>query len=108
MAKKTKKNDENGEATKKRKAPPSPKKPDYGVEQLAEHMEITPFTVRGKLRAAGIKKDGRTYDFGNQSGIESTAKELRSKEKPKKEKADKTEKKPKKAKKGKKSKTAEE
>lgn len=102
---KSKKNKDNGEAPAKKKkaAPPSPKKPDFGVEQLAEHMELTPFTVRGKLRAAGIEKDGRTYDFGSAKGVEDMAKKLRANEKPKKEKA---EKKPKKAKK-KKSKSSE-
>lgn len=101
MAKKSKK--EKSEKKSKRTPPPMPK-PDWGVNYLAEQLSVEPFTIRQKLRAAGIKKTGRVYDFGNKAKADEAVKQLRKlkDEKPKKSKKDKKDKKDKKSKKEKK------
>lgn len=88
MAKKSKKTDKKDTDKKatKRKAPPPIKKPDFGVDELAVELGVTSAIARQKLRAAGIKKDGRTYDFGNKKGVAEVASKLKTEKKPKKDK----------------------
>ncbi len=76
MAKKPKKSKD--KKTTKRKAPPPIKKPDFGVDELAKELGITPAIARQKLRTANIKKDGRTYDFGSKKGVTEVAAKLKS------------------------------
>lgn len=59
----------------KRKAP-AIARPEFGVEALAKLLGIGGAAARVKLRAAKIKKSGRTYDFGSQAGVEKIAKQL--------------------------------
>lgn len=66
--------------TEAKRAPPPRESPDFGVPALAEHMGIQPASVRVLLRNAGIEKDGGTYDFKSQKGVEAIAKQLRANE----------------------------
>jgi SNF2 family DNA or RNA helicase len=81
---------------KKKPTPPPFEKPDFGVAELAEELGITPTVCRQRLRAAGIEKSGRTYDFKNKKGVKEVASQLKSDSKPKKEKTEKKKKKKKK------------
>lgn len=68
-------------AAKKAKAkrtPPPLEMPDFGVAELAKHMDLEEATVRAKLRSAGIKKKGRVHDFGSKAGMEKVAKQIAS------------------------------
>ena len=62
---------------RKKPTPPPMEKPDFGVAELAEALGVTPAVARQKLRAAGIDKTGRTYDFKNQRGVQAVAKQLK-------------------------------
>ena len=73
--------DKPAKAAKKKPTPPKLEKPDYGVDFVAEALGIAAFTVRVKLRQAGIKKDGRTYDFGTKKAAEAIVKQLKAKAK---------------------------
>lgn len=63
-------------SAKKRTPPPMPKA-DYGVDYVAEALGVEPFTARQKLRAAGIKKSGRIYDFGTKKAADEVVKQLK-------------------------------
>ena len=76
MAKKDKK--DKGSKGKKKPTPPILVKPDYGVDQVAEILGIGSFTVRQKLRAAGIEKEGRVYDFGSAKKAKEVAAQIKS------------------------------
>jgi SNF2 family DNA or RNA helicase len=73
--------------TRKKTTPPPFEKPDYGVDYLAEQLDVETTTVRVKLRSAGIKKSGRVYDFGTKKEADEVVKQLRAiKDKPAKKK----------------------
>lgn len=72
MAKKSKANEAETEATKE-----APVKPNYGVPELAEHMGLEPTSVRVKLRNAGIEKSGRSYGWDTKKAMEQVAKDLK-------------------------------
>lgn len=74
-AKKAKKATKKKAAKKTKKAPASVK-PEFGIEALAKKLDVEVATARAKLRAAGVEKTGRYYDFGSAKGIDQTAKKL--------------------------------
>ena len=73
------------EAKAKGKAKAEPKKsnlpvlekPAHGVPELASELGIEAAGVRVKLRAAGMKKDGRVWDFGNKKDFKALVKKLK-------------------------------
>ena len=89
MAKKDKKSKKSG---KKKPTPPPMPKADFGVDYVAKELDIEPFTVRQKLRAAGIRKDGRIYDFGSKKKADEVVAQLKKVKEPKKDKKKKSKK----------------
>lgn len=63
-------------AGKKKSNLPPVEKPEFGVEALSKELGVEDATTRLKLREAGIKKDGKTYDFKNAAGVKAMAKKL--------------------------------
>ena len=58
----------------------------YNVAWLAEQLDIAPVNVRGRLRRAGIEKDGRSYVFPNKKAATEVLKQIEGMaDKPKKE-----------------------
>lgn len=62
--------------TSKKKSPPKIEKPEFGLDYVAKQLELEPATVRQRLRAAKVKKTGRTYDFKNKAGAAAVIKQL--------------------------------
>lgn len=48
----------------------------FGVRQLAKHMGVEDATVRLRLRDAGVKKSGKSYDFESDAGVKKVAVKL--------------------------------
>lgn len=73
-------------ATTKTKAPKAAKEkaskggklemPEFGVAAVAKGLGVDERAARLKLRAAGVEKSGRTYDFKNQTGVDKIVKQL--------------------------------
>lgn len=69
-------------AAKKTAAKTAAKKPrtatviEFGVPELAKEMGIEAGTIRLKLRETGVKKSGKSYDFGSADGLKKMAKKL--------------------------------
>ena len=77
---KTKKDEATEKAAKKKPTPPIIEKPDYGVAELAEALDVDASVARQKLRAAGMTKEGRAWDFKNKKGLDAVVKKLKSKD----------------------------
>lgn len=57
----------------------SPSTPEFkfGVDDLANKLELKAASVRVKLRAAGIKPDGRSYGWNSQKAFDGVVKQLK-------------------------------
>lgn len=49
----------------------------YGAKWVAKEMKLTYHTVGMKLRAAGVPKSGKMYDFGSKTAAERVIKKLK-------------------------------
>lgn len=49
----------------------------FGVDDLASKLELKSASVRVKLRAAGIKPEGRSYGWNSQKAFDSVVKQLK-------------------------------
>lgn len=49
----------------------------YGAKWIAKEMKLTYHTVGMKLRAAGIEKSGKMYDFKSKTAAERVIKKLK-------------------------------
>lgn len=75
MAKKSKTVKKAGKKKEKKKpVPPKIEKPDFGVDELAKELGVTPSIARQKLRASGMTKEGRAWDFKSAAGVKKAAK----------------------------------
>lgn len=63
---------------KKKSTPPKVEAPEYGISYVAKKMDLEQATIRQRLRAAKVKKSGRTYDFKNAAGAAKVIKQLES------------------------------
>lgn len=97
--KKTEKPDTKGKKTKSKDDEDDAPEFKYGVQDIADELDIKPASVRVQLRNKGIEKAGKSYGWNSKSELKEVISELRAGkddegEKPaKKAKKDKSEKK---------------
>lgn len=62
---------------RKKPTPPPMPKADYGVQYVADALGVSTMIARQRLRDAGIKKDGRVYEFGTKKAADDVVKKLK-------------------------------
>ena len=73
----------------------------FGVEDLADRMDLKPASVRVKLRNASIEKAGKSYGWNSEKELKDVMAEIKSEDSEKPAKSKKDDAKPAKGKKGK-------
>jgi SNF2 family DNA or RNA helicase len=69
----------------KKKGPPQPEKPKYGVPELAEALGIKPASVRVRLRNAEVPKKGKLYGWDTKAEMQAVIDQLQPDEDEKKD-----------------------
>lgn len=66
-----------GKSEEKKKGPPQPEKPKYGVPELAAALDVKPASVRVQLRKAKIAKNGKVYGWNTKDEMQAVVNKLK-------------------------------
>lgn len=63
--------------SEKKKGPPQPEKPKYGVPELAAALDVKPASVRVQLRKSKIAKNGKVYGWNTKDEMQKVVDKLK-------------------------------